>query len=377
MRTERPTEMQSPLKDTKMENVCVVMMSAVGDTVHVLPVLSALKRHKPTMKVSWILQPGPASLVRGHPAIDEIISFEYQRGWRAFADVRRDLAARQFDLVIDLQVSLKAGLVTSFTRSPVKLGFDRARAYDANWLFTTHQIPAGPRRHVQDQYFEFLTHLGVPHDKVRWGLGPWAAERAAQHEFFKRFDRPVAAIVCGTSDADRDWLPERWAAVCDALFDDFGLQPVLVGAPNERERATAAAIIAASRTSAPVDALGHGGLRGLVGILEGSALAISLDTAPLHMSVAVDTPVIALMAQADPRRTGPYRKFEELVVNAFAEPGDRPGEVLWVRRRGRMARITVQQVMEKVELWRRTQFRSSGPSVPLPPPGDLPDDVNG
>jgi heptosyltransferase I len=349
-----------------MDRVCLVMMSAVGDTVHALPVVTALKRHRPAMRLSWILQPAPAGLVRAHPDIDEIIPFDYARGWRGFTEVRRVLASRDFDLVIDLQVSLKAGLVTAFTRAPVKLGFDRARANDANWLFTTHRIPAGPRRHVQDQYFEFLAHLGVPHAPVTWGLGPWESERAQQRGFFARFDRPVAAVVCGTSDADRDWLPDRWAAVCDALHADFGLQPVLVGAPSVRERATAAAIIAASRTGAPVDALGEGGLRGLVGILDGSALTISLDTAPLHISVAVDTPVISLMAQADPRRSGPYRKYHDLVVNAFAEPGDPGDEVLWVRRRSRMGRITVAQVLEKVERWRSTYFRSSG-GIPARP----------
>jgi heptosyltransferase I len=140
--------------------------------------------------------------------------------------------------------------------------------------------------------------------------------------------------------------------VCDALHDDFGLQPVLVGAPSERERATAHQIRAHARGSAPVDALGAGGLRGLVGILDGAALVVSLDTAPLHMSVALGRPVIALMAQADPRRTGPYRQFHDLVVNAFAEPGDPPDEVLWVRRRGRMPRISVPQVLERVERWR-------------------------
>ncbi len=357
-----------PLSHVRFDRVCIVMMSAVGDTVHVLPVVNALKRHRPKMHLSWVLQSGPASLVRGHPAVDEIIPFAYDRGWRGFLDVRRALAAREFDLVLDLQVSLKAGLVTAFTRAPVKLGFDRARAYDANWMFTTHQIPAGPRRHVQDQYFEFLAHLGVPHAPVRWGLGPWESERETNRAFFQRFDRPVVAIVCGTSDPDRDWLPERWAAVCDALSSDFDLQPVLVGGPSARERATAAAIIAACRGSAPVDALGQGGLRGLVGILDGSALAISLDTAPLHICVAVDTPVIALMSQADPRRTGPYGKGHDLVVNAFAEPDDPTDEVLWTRRRGRMSRIAVDQVMERVQRWRRTQFRSSGPSVPLPPP---------
>ncbi len=353
---------------TKLDRVCIVMMSAVGDTVHVLPVITALKRHHPAMQLSWVLQSGPASLVRGHPDVDDIIPFAYDRGWRGFVEVRRALAKREFDLVLDLQVSLKAGLVTAFTRAPIKLGFDRARASDANWLFTTHQIPPGPRRHVQDQYFEFLAHLGVPHEPVRWGLGPWTNERETHRTFFQRFNRPVVSIVCGTSDPDRDWMSGRWAALCDALSTDFDLQPVLVGGPSARERATAAAIIAACRSSVPVDALGHGGLRGLVGILEGSALVISLDTAPLHLSVAVDTPVIALMSQADLKRTGPYGKGEDLVVNAFAEPDDPPGEVLWTRRRGRMDRITVDQVLERVQRWRRSRFRSSGPSVPLPPP---------
>jgi len=335
-----------------LDRVGIVMMSAVGDAVHVLPVLTALKRYHPSMRVTWVLQPGPASLVRGHPAIDEIIPFHYGTGWRAYADVRRALATTPLDLVLALQVSLKSGLVTAFTNAPVKLGFDRARARDANWLFTTHRIPAGPRQHVQDQYFEFLAHLGVPHAPVAWGLGPWAHERAAQQEFFAGFDRPIAAIVCGTSDPDRDWFPDRWAAVCDALHADFGLHPVLVGGPSAREQATAAAIIAAARVSAPVNALGHGGLRGLVGILEGAALVLSLDTAPMHIAVAVGTPVIALMSQADPKRTGPYGRGMELVVNAFAEPNDPPDEVLWMRRRGRMVRITVTDVLERVQRWR-------------------------
>lgn len=336
-----------------MDRTCIVMMSAVGDSVHVLPVLTALKRHQPSMHLSWVLQPGPASLMRGHPDVDAIIPFEYHKGWRAFADLRRALARERFDLVIDLQVSLKAGLVTSFTRSPVKLGFDRARARDLNWLFTTHRIPPGPHRHVQDQYFEFLTHLGVPHEPVTWGLGPWSdAEREAQAAFRSRVDRPIAAIVCGTSDPDRDWLPDRWAKVCDALFTDYGLQPVLVGGPSAREQATAEAIAAATTACTPVNALGVGGLRGLVGILDLAELVLALDTAPLHIAVALGRPVVALMAQADPKRTGPYGRGLDLVVNAFAEPGDPPDEVLWMRRRGRMGRITVGDVLERVARWK-------------------------
>ena len=206
-------------------------------------------------------------------------------------------------------------------------------------------------QHVQDQYFEFLRFLGVPHEPVTWDLGPREHERPWQREFTARFDRPIAAIVCGTSDPDRDWLPERWAEVCDALDADFGLQPVLVGGPSDRERATAAAVIRLARRSTPHDALGSG-LRNLVAILDASALVLSLDTAPLHVTVALDRPVVSLMAQADPKRSGPYRKFHDLIVNAFAEPGDDPAAVIWERRRGRMARIEVRDVLERVQRWR-------------------------
>ena len=121
--------------------ICIVMMSAIGDAVHVLPVITALKRHAPDSTITWIRQPGPASLVRGHPDVDELLIFENARGWRGMLDIRSALAKREFDLAIDLQVYLKAGLVTSFTRAPVKLGFDKARARDLNWLFTTDRIP--------------------------------------------------------------------------------------------------------------------------------------------------------------------------------------------------------------------------------------------
>src|SRR5581483_7125246 len=100
----------------------------------------------------------------------------------------------RFDLVINLQVYFKAGIVTSFTRAPVKLGFDRARARDFNWLFTTDRIPAHEGQHVQDQYFEFLNVLGVDPNPVEWHLGPWDSERAAQRELFAPFERPAAAI---------------------------------------------------------------------------------------------------------------------------------------------------------------------------------------
>jgi heptosyltransferase I len=260
------------------------------------------------------------------------------------------LRAREFDLVLALQVALKAGLLTAAARAPVKLGFDRARARDLNWLFTTHKIPPGPRRHVQDQYFEFLDHLGVPHTPVTWNLGPWEHERPWQREFFARFDRPVAAIVVGTSDPDRNWPADRWASVARALHERYALAPLLVGGPSDTERRIAADVVA--RAGVPVETALGLGLRTLVALLDGAALVLSPDTGPMHIANALGRPVVALMSNADPRRTGPYRGDPALVIDAFRDPGD-PDEVIWTRRRGRMQRIGVEDVLARVEHWAR------------------------
>jgi heptosyltransferase I len=332
-----------------LRRVCIVMMSAVGDAVHVLPVINALKRHSPGVHITWILQPGPASLVRGHRSVDDILIFDRAKGVRAFGDMRQMLASRQFDLVINLQVYFKAGIVTRFTHAPIKLGFDRARARDFNWLFTTHRIPPHVQQHVQDQYFEFLTALNIPHEPVEWDLGPWPAERVWQREFFAQFDRPTAAIVVATSKPQKDWMPERWAEVVDALWHDFGLQPVLVGGQSERERHAEQVIMQRARHK-PHSVLGSG-LRNLVGILDGSSLTLAPDTGPLHMAVALDRPVVSLLGYTNPRRTGPYRKFHDLIIDAYGDEGE-TYPVSMENRPDRMPRISVRDVLDRVERWR-------------------------
>jgi heptosyltransferase I len=326
----------------------IVMMSAIGDAVHVLPVVTALKRHEPSCRIAWVLQPGPASLVRGHPSVDEIIVFDKGRGVRGLLDVRRALAAQSLDLLIDLQVYAKASLVTALAPAPVKLGFDRARARDLNWLVTTRRIPPHPPQHVQDQYFEFLTALGIPADPVGWELGPWPAERDRQQALIAPLGRPLATLVIGASHPEKEWPADRWAAVCDALVERWGLVPVLAGGSAERERATEREIAARARHR-PYSTLGIP-LRDLVMLLDASELVISLDTGPLHMAVALDRPVISLMGYNNPKRVGPYRRFHDLIIDAYGDPGENY-PISPAHRYGRMRRIQVDDVLAKVERW--------------------------
>jgi len=329
--------------------VCVVAMSAIGDTVHTLPVLAALRRAAPTAHLTCVLQPAGASLVSGHPSLDEIAVFQRNTPLRSYRDLRRRFGT-PFDLLLVLNVAFKAGVFTALTPASIKLGFDRARARDLNWLFTTHRIPPHPRQHVQDQYFEFLAALGVPAEPVTWDLGPRPSEREAQARFFSAIDKPVAVLVIGTSDPDREWLPERWAELSDVLSERFGLLPVLAGGSTPRELQAERAILARARHR-PLSALGWA-LRDLVWLLDGAALVVSLDTGPLHMGVALNRPVIALMGSLNPKINGPYRRFGDLLVDAYGEPADAhpPSRQ---RRKGRMQFIQVADVVARVETWKR------------------------
>lgn len=332
-------------------SIAVVMLSAIGDAVHVLPVVNALRRAYPRTRITWIIQPVPHVLVRDHPAVDEFIVFHRRRGVRALAsyrELRRAVAGRSFDVVLALQVYLKAGLITAMLRSPLRLGFDRARARDLNWLFTTQRIPPRPGQHVQDQYFEFLHALGVDPEPVEWGIRLSEEESRAQQAFFAEIDRPVCALVVGTSKRKKNWAPERYAQVVDALQADFGMRAVLIGGPAPIERELADRIVTAASVR-PLDALGND-VRRLVYLIAGSDLVISPDTGPLHIARALDVPVIGLYGYTNPKRTGPYRKYTDLVVDGYARYAGEPYAVSMEYRPDGMDRVTVDAVLQRVEL---------------------------
>jgi len=330
--------------------ICIVMLSAIGDAVHVLPVATALKRAWPETRITWVIQPVPWLMVRDHPAIDEFIVFRRRRGlqaWVGFYELMKEMRGRQFDLLIGLQVYFKAGLITALTPARVKLGFDRVRARDGQWLFTNARIPARGQQHVQDQYLQFLEHLGVDPDPIDWGLSFTEEERQRQAEFFEATERPVCAVVVGTSKLEKNWNAEGYARILEALEGDHGLQPVIVGGPSPVER-TIADDILAQTDARVIDELGDD-LRRLMWIVDGAALLISPDTGPLHIGRALGTPSVSLFGYTNPKRSGPWRAFEDLIVDGYAEYPGEDYPLMPVYRNG-MSRIGVGDVMEKVAL---------------------------
>lgn len=329
------------------KSICVVRLSAIGDVIHTLSLVNGLRRGFPFSRVTWVIQPVPHQLVRHQSAVDEFIVFDPRGGLAAWRELYSTLSERDFDLVLVPQISAKAWIVARLIHSVRRMGFDLRRSRDFHWLMTNHHLPFRERRHVQDEQLEFLEALGVTRKPVSWDLVVTDEEKSRAREFYAQFDRPVVALVVATSREEKDWTPEGYARVIEALDGDFHMQPLLVGGPSPKERRIVEQIRAESRVE-PAVAL-DGPLRDTLWKLWGADLIISPDTGPLHAAIALGKPVIGLYGYSDPRRCGPYLRCSDLLVDMFGNDGD-PGPITRRNRPGRMHAITPEHVLSKVAL---------------------------
>jgi heptosyltransferase I len=331
----------------RARHLCIVLLTGLGDVVHGLPIVNAIRSVRPDLRVTWVAEPMPAQLLSPHTSIDSVVAWHKKAGLRGVRELRARLANAQFDLTLNFNIYFKAVVPTLLSRAPVRLGFGRGRARDGVWLAHTHNLPSGPRKHTQDMFLDFLDALGVARpDPLEWRLHLTDGERAAQVRFFERFEgRPVCAVVPASANPKKDWVADRHVPLVDALAG-LGFGVVLAGGPGARESAIATSIVArASRT--PAWGLGEG-VRRLLWLLAGCDLVIAPDTGPVHVARALDIPVIGLYGHTNPWRVGPYRRFADLWVDAYDDPDEPPDPSNFEPRHGRMERITVDDVMARV-----------------------------
>ena len=327
--------------------VCIVLLTGLGDVVQGLPVVNALKDHDPGRHITWVVEPMPAPVLQPHPSVDDVVVYRKKDGLRGLRRLWRDLAGRRFDLTLNLNVYTKSIWPTLFSRAPHRLGFDRARTFEGVWLAANHHLEPRPRAHTQDNFMEFVEHLGIRDTKVEYRIAITPEERRAQAAFFAPLEgRPVVTLVPASAIRRKDWMAERYARLVDALEHDLGFRTLLVGGRGERETAIAREIV--GRASAkPLWAMGDP-VRSMIWQIEGSALVIAPDTGPLHLARALEVPGIGLFGHTNPWRCGPYG-YHELWIDRYTDPGAAPDPARRDPRHGRMEQITVEDVLERVE----------------------------
>ncbi len=337
-------------------SLCIIRLSAIGDTCHTVPVVRAIQYAWPDTHLTWIIGKTEHSLLKGLEGV-EFVVLDKAMGWSGYGAVRRALGGKRFDALLHMHASARANIVSLAVRAKLRIGFDKARARDHQWLFTNTRLPPRRERHVMDGLFEFAELIGVPPGKPRWDIPVGADDVAAITPYFAG-GAPTLVISPCTGQRFRNyrnWRVDWYAEIADYAAKRYGARVLLTGGNTAIEQTYGREITAMAK-SPPHNLIGKTSLKQLLAILQRASVVLCPDSGPAHMATAVGTPVVGLYATSNRHRTGPYFS-QHLVVDKYPEAVERefgkPIETLrWgqrVRDPAAMSLITVPDVVAKLD----------------------------
>ena len=332
------------------EDICIVRLSAIGDTCHALAVVRNLQDNWPDARITWLIGKTESALMADIPDVEFII-FDKSQGRRAYGAAMRQLAGRRFDIALCMHASMRANVLCRKIPADIKVGFDKARARDFQWLFTDTRIPAAGGEHAMEAMMGFARFIGATQTPLRWDV-PLADPAPVP----KEPERPLIVISpCSSQRARnfRNWDQAHFVDVANYLRKDKHAEVVVTGGRSALERQYADAL---SREAGATDLVGKTTLKQLFAQLAAADLVICPDSGPAHMATAAGTPVIGLYATSNPDRTGPYLN-RELTVNRYPDAvrrylGKDVEALRWgqrVRHPDAMSLITVSDVVDKID----------------------------
>lgn len=289
--------------------ILLIRTSALGDVVHCLPVLTALRRRFPDARLGWVVEEAMAPVLEGHPDLDERIVVRLRPWRKSLWSSRREMLAawrriRGFrpDVALDLMGNHKGGALTRLSGAPRRLGLAPAyRREAASGLYVNETVePAGP--HAVDRALAVAEPLGISPEEADFGgdkLFPDAPE--IPPELLP--SGPFVVVQPGAGWGNKVYPPAWWGRIAQALGSDPGLPTRVAVAPGEEDLAHE--VVAASEGAArPVPA---SGLAHLAALLRRARLVLGGDTGPTHLAHALGTPTLCVLGPTDPRRHGLYR----------------------------------------------------------------------
>lgn len=334
-------------------SLCILRLSAIGDTCHVVPIVRTLQQAWPATQLTWIVGRTEARLMSLIEGV-EFITVDKRAGLAARRALRAQLRGRRFEVLLHMQLALRASLLSLSVPADIKLGFDRPRARELQWLFTNARIAAQSREHVLDSFFGFPAALGIRERLLRWDVPLPAAARAYAERLIPDA-QPTLVISPCSSHALRNWAPERYAALALHAATRHHMRVILAGGPSDTERRMGEAIARAAGTTV-VNQIGQDTLPELLGLLARATVLVSPDSGPVHMATMVGTPVLGLYAASNPARVGPYLSGR-WCIDAYARAartfrGCEPQELPWghkIEEPGVMDLIAVEEVAARLD----------------------------
>jgi heptosyltransferase I len=283
--------------------LCILRLSAIGDTCHVVPLVRTLQHALPATRITWVIGRVEARLMGLLPGV-EFITIDKRDLAGSWRQLRRQLQGRRFDALLHMQLALRASAFATAISARRRIGFDRARARELQWLFANEQVPAHRNQHVLDSFLGFAEALGIHERRLEWNL-PLRADDVQWARGHIPDGQPALVISPCSSHVLRNWSVEGYAAAAAHAARRHGLAVLLVGGRSELERRTGEAIAAAA--GVPVTNLtGQDTLPQLLALLARARVLLTPDSGPAHMATMVGTPVLGLYATTRVARSGPY-----------------------------------------------------------------------
>jgi len=302
-------------------NILIVKLSAIGDVIHTLPSLAALRRLYPDAHITWVVEEAAADLIIGHPHLDEVIisrrkswirdikAGKWQSAWREMRAFLQRLRSRRYDLVIDFHGLLKSSMMVFLSGGKRNLGYDSWQ--ELSGLFLHEKIPEDMNKHAVDRYLDFPRYLGAESHDVEFILPLTDKTKAVakrlldQHHLSEKNYIAVNPIAYWETKL---WDSAKFAKLADQIKEGLKLDVIFTGSNR-----TDAADILSRMKKEGINLGGKTSLPILAEIYKSARAVITTDSGPMHLAAAMGTPVIALFGPTDPARTGPYGKGHAVI----------------------------------------------------------------
>jgi 3-deoxy-D-manno-octulosonic-acid transferase/heptosyltransferase-1 len=295
-------------------NILIVKLSAIGDVIHTLPSLAALRRLYPDAHITWVVEEAAADLIKNHPCLDAVLVSRRKRWNKDFrgGQFRRPLEEirsfinllrqRPYDLVIDFHGLFKSSIIVFLSRGKRKLGYDSLQ--ELSGLFLNEKILEDMSKHAVDRYLDLPRHLGAKTDNAQFVLPSDEEAQARVQNLLRKYnleDKKFIAVNPIALWETKLWSNEKFAHLADLINDKLQMKVVFTGSEKEPLNK-----IISLMTTQSINFGGETSLIELACLYKKARIVISTDSGPMHLAAAVGTPVIALFGPTDPARTGPY-----------------------------------------------------------------------
>lgn len=303
-------------------NILIVKLSAIGDVLHTLPSLAALRNLYPDAHITWVVEETAADLLKSHPLLNRVI-ISRRKSWikdlqhgrlRKFVrEVRlfvKELRHLPYDLVIDFHGLLKSSLIVLISGGRRKLGYDSLQ--ELSGIFLNEKISEDMSKHAVDRYLDFARHLGADANKIEFILPLNENTEKKALCFFEKYGLEKNKFIAINPFAlweTKLWDNENFARLADLIIDKFPVKVVFTGSEKEALKK----ITDRMSSSAAINLAGETTLIDLAHLYRRALMVISTDSGPMHLAAALGTRVIALFGPTDSTRTGPYGQDHKII----------------------------------------------------------------